>query len=512
MTRNILLSTGALTIIALIAKGTGFVKQAMVAAYFGAGIDTDIYFLAAGIIANLLFAIDTALRTVVLPMYSEKLEREGDVEASKLISNFLIFFILSSIAVVIIVIAIAPLISKLIAFTYDTASLHTLSYYIRIISVSLVLSVIITIFAAALNANRQYVFPRAASILQSLIAILCILLFHKQFGIMSLVFSIPAAYFLQAVVTYLFAKKRTSLKLSWQRPSSDTKIALKRMLPVLIGSATVQINQIIDKMISSSLETGSVSALSYSGTLYDFVGTVFIASATTVFFTELSSTAVTNNMESHKLLLRRGISGLTLLLVPITVITVMFSIDIVTIVFQRGAFDDNAATLTSIALSGYAIGFLFYGIRELLARSFYSIGDTKTPMINSIVAVTVNIIFSIILSRFIGVGGVALGTSIAAIQSVIFLGFMLNKRIDGIGMRLLLPTVVKVGISAVVMAFVLYLLGTLSFADNMYSLFRFVSAIGIGFVIYFIMLKILKCKELVEFERVVCNKIFKVKG
>lgn len=504
-------STGALTIVALIIKGIGFLKQATIAAYFGAGIDMDIYFLASGIIANLLFAIGTALRTVVLPMYSSKKEKEGDIEASKLISSLLVLFTVVSIVIVILVVISAPLIAKIIAFTYDAASLHTLSYYIRIISISLVFSVITTIFAAVLNANRQYVFAKASGIFQSLIAVFSVIFFYKQIGILSLVFSIPLAHFIQSLVTYIFTSKQTSIKLSWQRPNTDTKLALKRMFPVLIGSATVQINQIVDKMISSSLEAGSVSALSYSGTLYDFVGTVFIASATTVFFTELSSTIASNNLDGHKVLLRRGISFLSLLLVPITIITIMFSVDIVAIVYQRGAFDSSATALTSITLVGYAIGFVFYGIRELLARSFYSLGDTKTPMVNSIVAVTANIIFSIILSRYIGVAGVSLGTSISAILSVIFLGYILRKKLNGLGISAILPTLTKVFISAIVMTLALYIFSNPSFMVNMHSFFRFIFATIIGFIVYVIMLKILKCEELLDVEKIVYMKILKVR-
>lgn len=505
------MSTGALTTVALIVKGIGFIKQATIAAYFGVGMDIDIYFLASGIVANLVFAIDTALRTVVLPMYSNKKEKEGDFEASKLISSFLVSFTLVSTTISIIVIVIAPLLAKLIAFTYDDTSLHTLSNYIRIISISLVFSVIATIFTAVLNANRQYIFAKVTSIFQSLIAIFSVVLFYKQIGILSLVVSIPVAYFLQSLVTCIFTYKTTSVKLSLQTSSNDTKTALSRMFPVLIGSATVQINQIVDKMISSSLETGSVSALSYSGTLYDFVSTVFIASAITVLFTELSSTTAINDLDNHKILLRKGISFLALLTVPITVITVMFSVDIVAIVFQRGKFGSNATTLTSIALAGYAIGFLFYGIRELIARSFYSLGNTRMPMINSIVAVTVNIVFSIILSRFIGVGGVALGTSIAAIQSVFFLGFKLKKQLNGLGMKAILPTLTKVGISALSMIFVLYFFGTMPLVVEISPLLRFISATIIGFAVYIIMLKILKCNELLKIEKDINNRIFKVR-
>lgn len=511
MSRNILMSVGTLTIISLIAKGIGFAKQATIAAYFGASIDADIYFLAAGIVANLLYAIDTALRTVVLPMYSKKLSDRGDAEASKLVSSLLILFAFVAVVIMLIVILIAPFIAKLIAFTYDASSLHTLSGYIRIISVTLFFSVIITIFAAVLNANRQYAFPRATSMLQSIIAILSVIIFYKHLGILSLVFALPVAYFLQTIVMFLFIKTKTLYKFSWQYPDSDSKIALRRMLPVFLGSATLQINQIVNKIISSSLETGSVSALSYSGTLIDFVTVIFISSVTTVFFTELSSTAAARDIKNHKLLIRRGVASLTLLLVPISVISVMFAKDIIVVVFQRGAFDEEASILTSLALMGYSVGFLFYGLRAFLDRSFYSFGDTKTPLINSVITVIVNIVLSIVLSRFLGVGGIAFGASIAAITSVTVLCYLLKRKLNGLGFRKLLPTMVKIISAAVIMVIGLSILKTMPYFGSLISLNRFIIATMVGGSLYILVLVLLRCEELLKLKELLVVKLRKRK-
>ena len=86
----------------------------------------------------------------------------------------------------------------------------------------------------------------------------------------------------------------------------------------------------------------------------------------------------------------------------------IFAEPIVSLLFGRGAFDEKAIYLTSYALFFYAVGMIGFGLREVLSRGFYSLQDTKTPMINAFIAMVMNIILNIILSRFLGIGGLAL--------------------------------------------------------------------------------------------------------
>jgi putative peptidoglycan lipid II flippase len=88
---------------------------------------------------------------------------------------------------------------------------------------------------------------------------------------------------------------------------------------------------------------------------------------------------------------------------------------IVKMLFGRGAFDSAAAGLTSSALFFYSIGIVGMGVRDILARIFFSLHDTRTPMINAAFALTVNIVLNIILSKYMGIGGLALASSISSI-------------------------------------------------------------------------------------------------
>ena len=99
--------------------------------------------------------------------------------------------------------------------------------------------------------------------------------------------------------------------------------------------------------------------------------------------------------------------------IPITIITIMNATDIVTLVFGRGKFDNTAIESCSLALMGYAFMFIPFTMRELYSRFQYGYGDSKRPMINSTIAIVTNIILSIILSRFMGVLGVTIATSIS---------------------------------------------------------------------------------------------------
>ena len=97
--------------------------------------------------------------------------------------------------------------------------------------------------------------------------------------------------------------------------------------------------------------------------------------------------------------------------------------------FGRGAFDYDAIKMSSSALFFYSIGMVGMGIREVLARAFYSLQDTKTPVINATVGVFINIVLNIILSKYLGVGGLALATSISALVTAALM-FVSFKKIE----------------------------------------------------------------------------------
>jgi len=172
----------------------------------------------------------------------------------------------------------------------------------------------------------------------------------------------------------------------------------------------------------------------------------------------------------------------------------------VQIAYERGAFDAVATQMTAGALSFYTLSLVSLSIYSLITRVFYSLHDTKTPMINSAIAVVVNLTMNIILIRPLAHRGLALATSISSIVTTGILLLLLRKKIGVLGLNRTLLCGIKSTISAIIMTGVVLLvyskterlLGT-SFSGKFSGL---LIPIGVGAVLYFLLLYAFKVEEL----------------
>ena len=175
---------------------------------------------------------------------------------------------------------------------------------------------------------------------------------------------------------------------------------------------------------------------------------------------------------------------------PISVGAFILAEPIIRILFERGAFDENATKITAQVLSLYAIGMVATGMRDVMVRVFYSLQDTKIPMKNSILSVIFNIFFSLILIKNMKVSGLALASSISAIVAVCFLMYNLRKKIGKFNGKSILLTLFKTLIASAVMAsIVLFIFGKISLISEFLAL---VVSVSIGVIVYSIIVLILK--------------------
>lgn len=197
---------------------------------------------------------------------------------------------------------------------------------------------------------------------------------------------------------------------------------------------------------------------------------------------------------------------MNLLIFPATVGTMVFAKPIVELLFKRGAFDNTATILTSQALFYYSVGLVAYGLREVIARAFYSMKDTKTPTINASISLILNIILNLTLSRYMGIAGLALATSISATVCTGLLFVSLKKRIGSLGFREILITFIKIVISSVVMG-IFSLLSFNSISLKTSKNIALIIAILIALVVYLIMISLLKVKEIDDIKNKIKQKI-----
>ncbi len=172
----------------------------------------------------------------------------------------------------------------------------------------------------------------------------------------------------------------------------------------------------------------------------------------------------------------------------------LFAEPIVNLLFGRGAFDLEALTMTTSALFFYSIGMIGYGLRQIMSRAFYSVQDTKTPVINATIAVVINITLNLILSRFLGIGGLALATSISALICTGLLFISFRKKMGAFGLKDIVISGIKIISASLVMGIVAKLTNQLLLKYISANLALLV-AIGIGAGIYFVMILFMKIKE-----------------
>jgi putative peptidoglycan lipid II flippase len=265
-------------------------------------------------------------------------------------------------------------------------------------------------------------------------------------------------------------------------------------LPVIFGTSIEQVNKLVDRTLASGIAVGGISALNYAARLNGFVQDLFVMSISTVMYPMISKMASEQNLRGLKYTLSEAIGMINLMVIPATVGAIIFAEPIVSLLFGRGAFTPEAAAMTSSALKFYSIGMLAFGLREILSRAFYALQDTKTPMVNGAIAVGLNIVLNIILSRYIGIGGLALATSIAGIVATILFFITLRKKIGGFGLREIAASFGKMTVASIVM-------GIMAGAVYRYfgtvfgSSLSLILAIGVGALSYFVLIYFLRVPE-----------------
>lgn len=408
---RILKTFSALSVIIIISKIAGFIKQMVIAGSFGATIETDLIQMSQGLISNTDYIIVQTLSTAFVALYIHTKETDEE-KAKSFTSNVVKALLIIVVGIALIMAVCSPVISRIIAPTYDANLSAKLARYVLIFSPTIVLYVLTAVFTSILNANKRFILGELSGLIQSVVLVLTVVFLKKYFYVNTLVIG----FFIYSIInpSYLGLFSKKYIGSTRGNPFKDTKVIefLKMCGPLLLGYSMVFINQQVDKIIVSGMEAGTVTAMSYGAVLSNLV-TTLIASLCTVLFTNIAELTSRGEHSSVVHLTERTSLLMIVILLPITVVTCFASNEIVTVAFGRGAFDQQAISGAAYALIGYGIGFIAFAMKSLYARVLYSNKDTKTPMVNSSIGIVINIILSIILSKSMGVLGVTLASSIS---------------------------------------------------------------------------------------------------
>lgn len=402
----------SVTGIIILAKLLGFIKQSVTATLFGATLETDLINLSQGVLADLQYVLTQVLLTAFTSIYIHIREADNH-EARRFISDTARFFTVIALAVSVLIFLASPIVSRIIAPSYQSETSARLAGYIRLYVPLLPLFAWMAIFQSLLNSNGRFVPGEMVSLNQSILFLAVVFLFRNWFGVQSIVL----AFFVYTVWNLLFLAIQSHKYWNFSRagnPFTNPHIheLLHMIVPLLFSYFMIYVNQQVDKILVSGLGSGAVTALGYAATLSNLVST-FIVSFSSILFTYVTTAISKGDHEQGAALMMRATSSLILLFLPISILTVLCAKDIIAIAFGRGAFDAAAVETSASALKGYGFTFVPLVLRELFSRFQYSYQETRQPMINSSIGIVANIILSIFLSRYWGVLGITIASSIS---------------------------------------------------------------------------------------------------
>ncbi len=434
----------------------GFVRDMVIARFFGATGLTDTFFVAFRI-PNLLRELlaEGSMSSAFIPVLTQTKTVMGEGEAGRLVRITFTFILLTVGALCFFGIVFAPLIVRVIAPGFkDPEQLSTTVLLTRVMFPFLLFASLSALVMGALNVKRVFFVPALASAWFNVAIIAATVLLYPLLDrpVLALAVGVTLGGGIQ------FATQVPSFLRKGYRFGFDTGFGhegLRRMgrlvLPTTLGLAVAQVNIFVSTILASFLSHGSITYLYYAMRLIQFPVGVFGVAMGTAALPALAEHAARGDMESLRKDFSFSLRLLFFMALPSMVGLIALRFPIVNLLFQRGEFDLAATEGTAFALAFYALGiWSIVGVRVVVA-AFYSMQDTRTPVKVALLALVTNIAFSLLLMGPLGHGGLALANSVSSGVNFSILFYLLRRRLGTLEGRRILVSFLKTLAASVVM-------------------------------------------------------------
>lgn len=501
--KRLLRNISTVTLGISISRILGYFRDMTAARFFGATMLADSFY-AAYRIPNLFRRMlgEGALSASFVPVLNEYLQKETKSETEKFINvSFSTLFLVLSLIVLLGIIFARPL-TGLIAYGFTKIpEKYELTVFLTRILFPYLLFVSLTAFSMSiLISSNVFFIPSASSGLISLSEISYMLFFlpfllnphHKIYG---LAISVLVGGAIQTFIHFsTMFKKGYKIKIEFYFLHPGLKKVFFLLIPIVLSFSIEEINVFVDTICASFLKEGSMTALYYSNRLILLPLALFGTSTAIVNLPLLSSFVVKNELQKLKETLNFSIRTVAFITIPASIGLLFLGLPIIRVLFERGIFTYDASKLTYSALAFYCLGLYAFANIKLLSSLFYAMKLPKIPVRISAICMMMNAVLNVILMRYLGVGGLALATSISAWTNMVLLFRILRKKIDDIGEINIILSTIKFLTIAIIMGVVgSSLFNVMAFTDRTFSLFL---CIFVCIFVYCLLSMILKVKEM----------------
>ena len=503
---NLLSSTSIFSFFTIISRILGYIRDILIAFFLGASIFADAFFVAFRLPNTFrrLFAEGT-FNAAFIPSYTTanlKSKKIGKIFADD------IFSIISFILLLIVTIAeiFTPYLVYLIApgFISDDLKFKLAVELTRITFPFLLFVSLSSFFSGILNSKNKFAAAAAAPIILNLVLITSILVsYYNNYNIAKqLSYGVTFAGIIQLIFLIYFTSNfyKPNLKINF-KITSKVKFFFKKLFPSIFSSGVTQINILIGTIIAS-FQPGAVSYMYYAERVYQINLAIAGIAVGTVSLPVLTKAFKSKNFLKVSLIQNKSIELSLLLSIPASLGLIIASEEIINGLFGYGSFTIDDVKITSDALKFFGYGVIAFALVKILSNFFFARDDTKTPFYISSFIVFLNVLLSVSFFKKIGFLIIPISTSFSTWIGVLIFIYLLKKRKYLQLENKLLGNSIRIGISSIIMAFVLVLAlkNYSSYLDYAYDyksiyLLIIVGFVGIVYLLSCYLLGLLKIKN-----------------
>ncbi|MDG5471571.1 murein biosynthesis integral membrane protein MurJ [Jeotgalibacillus sp. ET6] len=443
-------------IASLFLKVSGLLRDMTVAFYFGDSFAAGAYFAAFTIPNMVILFLNTGMKNALVPTYISALEKEnGTYHLSQVMKGTLIVsFVFSLLGAVLAPFYIPLLYPNFSSDATEISILVAIIFFASIVAVGMN-----SVLEAFFDANNRFAISVVSQIVVILSSILSAVLFADQIGIYSLAIGYAAGTVLSLLLkTLFFIDKGTYTlkgKFDWLEIKSFYIVFIPVAFTVMIG----QINLTVDYIFAGRFEESVITYINNAKNLVHFPQAIIGVTIGTIIFPLLSKAQSTNNKELFKTGIQRGLSAMSLILLPAVAGMMWLMPNIIELVYLRGEFSEAAAAATTAVAYFYVGSVLFFSLQTVLNKGFYAMQKGHVILKIGAISILLNIVLNYILTETMNsYNGIPLASSLMAFIYFVVSYFIFTNLIGRSGQRKMLADLIKIIIAVAIMIGVLSLL------------------------------------------------------
>lgn len=462
--QGLLKAAGWIAFIILISKVAGFLRDIVVANYYGASVVSDAYFYAyqiPALVLVILGGVGGPFHSATVATFSKLVTdftTKPTSDVKKLFNTFETFSIILFTVLALICFFFPKTVMGLIINGENPELLNYASYLLKVMSPIILVGAVIGLYYGILVTYKKFLLPNISPSMLSLgvIVVLFITKGDKTGFYLALGTLIGALLqFLLQVSTVRKIGYSFNFSFDFFKNKNFNQI-LELLFPAFLSSTIGQLGIYVDMFFSSALKEGAWTSFSFANRIFQFPVGMLLTAILVPMFPLFSRLVAKNDIESVRHYYQKGIG--TLIYAGTFLMVCIFALgqDAIRLALQRGAFDSDATIRVTEILFFISLSIIPYVVRDSATRLFYSYNDSKTPFIIAICCIILKVILNLILVEPMGINGIALSTTLVTLFNAVMLTIFLRKKIS-IGYKNLIKNCAKIFIAG----FITYIAGAI---------------------------------------------------